>query len=74
MSKLNTMGVDLAKNIIQVSVVSRRGKERQNKALRRNQFTAFLGQQQPGWSPSKPVPRRILDRRRVLPPLYFVLD
>ena len=30
MSKLNTIGVDLAKNIIQVSVVSAPGKELQN--------------------------------------------
>jgi transposase len=47
MSNLNTIGVDLAKNIIQVSVVSVRGKELVNKALTRAKFAEFLGKQKP---------------------------
>ncbi len=35
MSKLNTIGVDLAKNIIQISLVSAHGKELQNSGHRR---------------------------------------
>jgi transposase len=46
MKHLNTIGVDLAKNIIQVSVVSVRGKELLNKALTRRKFADFLGKQQ----------------------------
>jgi len=46
MKHLNTIGVDLAKNIIQVSVVSVRGKELMNKALTRTKFAEFLGKQQ----------------------------
>ena len=45
MKHLNTIGVDLAKNIIQVSVVSVRGKELMNKALTRTKFAEFLGKQ-----------------------------
>lgn len=45
MSKLNTIGVDLAKNIIRVSVVSAGGRELQNKALTRAKFAEFLGRQ-----------------------------
>jgi transposase len=45
MSKLNTIGVDLAKNIIQVSVVSVHGKELQNQALTRQKFAEFLARQ-----------------------------
>ena len=47
MSKLNVVGVDLAKNTIQVSVVSRTNKELQNKALSRKKFAEFLAQQKP---------------------------
>jgi transposase len=47
MNNLNTIGVDLAKNIIQVSVVSVRGKELVNKALTRAKFAEFLGKQKP---------------------------
>ncbi len=47
MSNLNTIGVDLAKNIIQVSVVSVRGKELLNKALTRTKFAEFLAKQKP---------------------------
>ncbi len=46
MKHLNTIGVDLAKNVIQVSVVSVRGKELMNKALTRTRFAEFLGKQQ----------------------------
>ncbi len=47
MSNLNTIGVDLAKNIIQVSVVSVRGKEISNKALTRTKIAEFLAKQKP---------------------------
>jgi transposase len=46
MGQLNTIGVDLAKNVIQVSVVTPRGKELQNKALTRTKFKEFLVKQQ----------------------------
>ncbi len=42
-----TVGVDLAKNVIQVSVVSSRGKELLNRSLTRRKFAEFLGKQQP---------------------------
>ncbi len=42
-----TVGVDLAKNVIQVSVVSGRGKELLNRALTRRKFAEFLGKQKP---------------------------
>lgn len=47
MTHYNTIGVDLAKNIIQVSVVSSSNKERLNKALTRKKFSEFLVKQQP---------------------------
>ncbi len=40
-----TVGVDLAKNVIQVSVVSSRGKERLNRSFNRRKFAEFLGKQ-----------------------------
>jgi transposase len=42
-----TVGVDLAKNVIQISVVSSRGKELSNRALTRRKFAEFLGKQKP---------------------------
>ena len=45
MAQLNTIGVDLAKNIIQISVLSRSNRELQNKSLTRKKFAEFLGQQ-----------------------------
>ena len=45
MNHLNTIGVDLAKNIIQVSVVSSHGKELLNRSLTRKKFAEFLGKQ-----------------------------
>jgi transposase len=42
-----TVGVDLAKNVIQISVVSARGKELCNRSLTRKKFTEFLGKQKP---------------------------
>ena len=39
MSKLNTIGVDLAKNIIQISLVSVHGKKRQKMAIRSTKET-----------------------------------
>lgn len=45
MSHLNTIGVDLAKNVIQVSVVASFGKELSNRSLTRTKFKEFLGTQ-----------------------------
>jgi transposase len=42
-----TVGVDLAKNVIQVSVVSERGKEVLNRSLNRRKFAEFPGKQKP---------------------------
>ena len=41
----NTIGVDLAKNVIQVSVLSGRGKELLNRSFTRRKFAEFLGKQ-----------------------------
>jgi hypothetical protein len=38
-----TVGVDLAKNLIQVSVVNGRGKETMNRSLTCTKFAGFLG-------------------------------
>ena len=40
-----TVGVDLAKNVIQISVVSPRGKELLNRSFTRTRFAEFLGKQ-----------------------------
>lgn len=45
MNKLNVIGVDLAKNVIQVSVLSRSNRELQNCSLTRRKFAEFLGSQ-----------------------------
>jgi len=45
MSYSTTVGIDLAKNIIQISVVSGRGKELSNRSLTRKKFAEFLGRQ-----------------------------
>ncbi len=42
-----TVGVDLAKNVIQISVISGRGKELLNRSLTRRKFAEFLGKQEP---------------------------
>ena len=42
MTQLNTIGVDLAKSVIQVSVVTPHGRELSNKALTRKKFAEFL--------------------------------
>ena len=42
-----TVGVDLAKNVIQVSVVSGLGKELLNRSFTRRKFAEFLGKQKP---------------------------
>lgn len=47
MAYSTTVGVDLAKNVIQVSVVSVRGKELVNRSLSRRKFAEFLGRQKP---------------------------
>ena len=47
MGQLNTIGVDLAKNVIQVSVVSPSSKELLNRALTGTKFKEFLAKQRP---------------------------
>jgi len=47
MNKYNTIGVDLAKNVIQVCVVSPANKELQNKELTRKKFAELLIKQKP---------------------------
>lgn len=47
MKNNNTIGVDLAKNVIQVCVISPQNKQLQNKALSRQKFTEFLAKQKP---------------------------
>ena len=47
MAQLNTVGVDLAKSVIQVSVVTPGGKELANKSLTRKKFGEFLATQKP---------------------------
>jgi len=44
-----TVGVDLAKDVIQISVVSARGKELCNRSLTRKKFTEFLGKHKPSF-------------------------
>lgn len=46
MSKLNVVGVDLAKHVIQVSVLSGSNKELQNRSLTRKGFAEFLARRQ----------------------------
>ena len=41
MAQLNTVGVDLAKSVIQVSIVAPNGKELVNKSLTRKKFGSF---------------------------------
>jgi transposase len=47
MTKLNVIGVDLAKNVIQVSVLSPSNHELRNSSLTRRKFAEFLGRQRP---------------------------
>jgi len=47
MHKINVIGVDLAKNVIQVSVVSGSNRELSNKSLTRKKFAEFLARQKP---------------------------
>ncbi len=47
MNKLPTVGVDLAKNVIRVSVVSNSNKEIMNKDFTRLKFASFLAKQKP---------------------------
>jgi len=47
MTHSTTVGVDLAKNVIQISVVSGRGKELLNRSLTRRKFAEFLCKQKP---------------------------
>jgi hypothetical protein len=55
MRNSNTIGVDLAKNVIQVSVVTPANKELSNKALSRIKFAEFLAKQTLGSHPSNTV-------------------
>ena len=45
MNKLHVVGVDLAKHVIQVSVLSRGQRELRNRALSRRKLAEFLAQQ-----------------------------
>jgi transposase len=45
MNHLTTIGVDLAKNVIQVSVLSKSNRELKNQSLSRRKFAEFLGKQ-----------------------------
>jgi|TARA_Y100000310_G_scaffold327633_1_gene394295 transposase len=45
MTQLNTIGVDLAKSVIQVSVLNSAGKEVLNRSLTRTKFQEFLVKQ-----------------------------
>ena len=45
MGQSNTIGVDLAKNVIQVSIVTPANKELSNKELTRHKFAEFLAKQ-----------------------------
>jgi len=47
MAKLNVVGVDLAKNVIQISILSPSNRELRNSALTRCKFAEFLGRQRP---------------------------
>ena len=47
MRQSNRIGVDLAKNVIQVSIVTPANKEISNKELTRQKFTEFLAKQKP---------------------------
>ena len=47
MIKLNVIGVDLAKNVIQISVLSPSNRELRNSALTRRKFAEFLARQRP---------------------------
>jgi transposase len=47
MTKLNVIGVDLAKNVIQISVLSPSNRELRNSALSRRKFSEFLARQRP---------------------------
>jgi len=49
MTKLNVIGVDLAKNVIQVAVLSPGNRELCNRALTRHKFREFLARQRPSW-------------------------
>lgn len=48
MAKLNVIGVDLAKQVIRISVVSPSNRQLQNRAFTRRKFAEFLGRQKPG--------------------------
>ena len=48
MRQSNIIGVDLAKNVIQVSIVTPTNKEVSNKELTRSKFSEFLAKQKPG--------------------------
>jgi transposase len=48
MTKLNVIGVDLAKNVIQISILSPTNRELRNSALSRRKFAEFLAKQHSG--------------------------
>jgi len=48
MNKLNVIGVDLAKNVIQISILSPANRALSNRSLSRRKFAEFLAKQRPG--------------------------
>jgi hypothetical protein len=54
MRNSNTVGVDLAKNVIQVSVVTPSNKELSNKEFTRTKFAEFLAKQKPSSGQDNP--------------------
>ena len=57
MNKLNVIGVDLAKNVIQISVLSPSNQELLNSALPRVSLPSSWPANDLAWSPLKPVLR-----------------
>jgi len=55
MNKLNAIGVDLAKNVIQVSVLSPSNRELRNSALTRRKLPSSSLASVPAWWRLKPV-------------------
>ena len=61
MRQSNTIGVDLAKNVIQVSVVTPSNKELSNKELSRLRFAEYLAKQKPALVAFEACPWRIVN-------------
>ncbi len=59
MTKLNVIGVDLAKNVIQVSVLSPSNRELRNCSLTRRKFAEPPAGNARAWLPLRPALHRI---------------